>query len=327
MRLFSSRVVAALAAVVLVAALATVIVRATGDDSKHVASQSTSTTSSSSTTTSTAPPPPGTPAPPPSPATTPVPPAQARIFNEIRDQVAELRGLPWKAPLDIQVANDAEFVRQLQAVIARDQHLDRMQGDGETLKVLKLIPQNLDYIKLYNDLLNGAVLGFYDPKTKKLLVRSSGSSLSPEERITIAHEMDHALTDQHFNYGPATDQLDQADKGEQGSGYSALLEGDAKLLEAMWAQKYLSAKERAQASGEAGGSSDVYRRTPPFVVDSLLFPYTTGRSFVAGRYQAGGWAAVNAIYGRPPDSTQVVIHPNLYMSGKTWSTPAFPNLA
>jgi len=319
----SPRVIVILVVALIATGLGVAIVRS-NDDSSKVASQTTSTSSSTSTAgATTTVPAPGTSA---APApTTPIPTDQARIFNQIKDQVAEIRGLAWKAPLDIQVANDAEFRRQLNIVIARDIHVDRMKGDEVTLKILQLIPESTDYLKLYNDLLGGAVLGFYDPKTKKLLVRSSGS-LSPAERITVAHEMDHALTDQYFDFGTATDVLDKADKSEEGSGFTSAIEGDAKLLESQWAEKYLSSKEQAAAKSDGSGS-DVYNTTPLFIVKSLLFPYTTGLSFVTGRYGAGGWAAVNDLYKRPPNSTQVVIHPNLYQAGKTWSTPAFPNLA
>src|SRR5581483_1703582 len=242
-------------------------------------------------------------------------------------QVAQLRGLPWLGPLDIQVAPDAQFVQQLNAVNDRDLHVDRLQGDGVTLKVLKLIPQNLDYVKELRDLYGGAVLGFYDPKTKKLLVRANSTTLTPEQRITVAHEMDHALTDQHFQFGPATNALDIADKGEQNSAFSGLLEGDAKTLEAQWGAKFLTSSERNAAANESNGSASVYDSAPQFMVDSLLWPYTTGKAFVTSRYRAGGWDAVNAVYGRPPDSTLVVDQPQLYLAGKTWSSPSTPNLA
>jgi hypothetical protein len=264
----------------------------------------------------------------PAPSTTqPVPPALAATFTQIQAQVSQLRGLPWLAPLDISTAPDAEFTRQLNAVNQRDLHVDRMQGDGETLKVLQLIPQDLDYVKEVMNLYGGAVLGFYDPKTKKLLVRANGTTLTPAQRITVAHEMDHALTDQHFQFGPATYALDQADKGEQGTAFTGLLEGDAKTLEAEWSAKYLSAAQRNEASGENNGSASVYTTAPPYLVDSLLWPYTTGRAFVLGRYRDGGWAAVNDAYGRPPDSTLVVERPQLYLAGKTWTPPALPNVA
>jgi hypothetical protein len=171
------------------------------------------------------------------------------------------------------------------------------------------------------------VLGFYDPKTKKLLVRANSTTLTPEQRITVAHEMDHALTDQHFQFGPATNALDVADKGEQGTAFTGLLEGDAKTLESQWSMKYLTAAQRNQASAESGGSASVYTTSPPYLVDSLLWPYTTGRAFVVSRYRAGGWAAVNDAYRRPPDSTLVVEQPPLYLAGKTWAPPSFPNVA
>src|SRR5438067_752819 len=83
------------------------------------------------------------------------------------------------------------------------------------------------------------------------------------------------LADQHFQFGPATYALDAADKGEQNTAFSGLLEGDAKTLEAQWGAKYLTAAQRNQASGESSGSASVYNDIPPFVVDSLLWPYTT----------------------------------------------------
>jgi hypothetical protein len=313
----------ALVVALLAAGLAVVALRA-GDGGHKVASRSASTTSTPETitiapsTTTTAPAP---------PTTSAIPPALQQTFDQIQAQVAQLRGLPWLGPLDIAVAPDAEFVKQLSAVNKRDLHVDRLQGDGVTLKVLKLIPQNTDFVKTVMDLYNGAVLGFYDPKTKKLLVRANSTTLTPEQRITVAHEMDHALTDQHFKFGPATDALDAADKGEQTTAYSGLLEGDAKTLESQWAQKFLTAAQRNQAAAESNGSASVYTTTPPYMVNSLLWPYTTGRSFVVSRFRAGGWDAVNAVYARPPDSTLVVDDPPLYLAGKTWAAPAFPNLA
>jgi hypothetical protein len=315
----------ALVVALLAAGLATVAVRAGegGGGRSHVASRAQGTTSTSPTITIA--PEPTAPSSP--PTTQSAPPALTQALAQIKDQVAQIRGLPWLAPLDVQVVSDAEFQRQFDAVTQRDLRPDRMRGDGETFQVLKLIPQSTDYLKAYLDLLHGAVLGFYDPKTAKLLVRSGGT-LTPEQRITVAHEMDHALTDQHFKFGPATYALDAADKQEAYTAYSGLLEGDAKLLEALWAGKYLTPKERTQAANEGGSAaSSIVKNTPPFLLDTLSFPYTTGRAFVISRYRTGGWAAVNAAYARPPDSTLVVTHPDLYDAGMTWARPAFPDLA
>jgi len=309
----------------LAAGLAAVVVRA-GDGGHKVASRAPASTSTlptitiapETTTTTAATPPITTPA---------VPPALAAQFAQIQAQVAQIRGLPWLAPLDIAVAPDAQFVQALNAVNQRDLHPDRIQGDGVTLKVLKLIPQNTDYLKATSDLLGGAVLGFYDPKTKKLLVRANSTTLTPQKRITVAHEMLHALTDQNFQFGPATYALDAADKDEQGSAYSGLLEGDARLMEANFSSQVLSAKERQQAASESNASASSVPNEPRYMLDALFWPYSTGKDFVLSLYRAGGYAAVNAAYRRPPDSTLVVDQPQLYNAGKTWTPPGLPDVA
>ena len=324
MRVPPPRVVLALVVALVVAAAGVAVVRAASDHDSASRQSTATTTSSTATSTTTS-----TSASTSTPSTTAaLPPATAQVLAQIKDQVASLRGLPWVAPLDIQVLGNADFVKALTSIQQRDLHPDRMNGDSDTLKVLKLIPNNLDYIKAYNDLLSGAVLGLYDSKTTKLYIRSGTGSLTPYQRITVSHEMDHALTDQHFKFGPYSDQLDAADKQEQGAALSGLLEGDAKTLEAQWAQTYLSAAQRQQANSEIGtGGSDVYNRTPKFILDSLFFPYTTGKAFVQTRYRAGGWAAVNAAYQRWPDSTQVIFHPEEYAAGKEWSLPPMPDVA
>src|SRR5947209_1910430 len=134
-----------LSVALLAAGLATVAVRA-GDGGHKVASRapvtSTSTSPTTTITTSTTTTQASTPGPAPA-----VPPALAAQFAQIEGQVAQLRGLPWLAPLDISVAPDAQFVQQLNAITQRDLHPDRLQGDGVTLQLLKLFPQNTDYTK------------------------------------------------------------------------------------------------------------------------------------------------------------------------------------
>ena len=44
----------------------------------------------------------------------------------------------------------------------------------------------------------------------------------------------------------------------------------------------------------------------------LLFQYSEGSNFVAEVYRRGGWAAVDALYRNPPESTHQILHPALY---------------
>ena len=49
--------------------------------------------------------------------------------------------------------------------------------------------------------------------------------------------------------------------------------------------------------------------TNSYLEDSLLFPYTSGMKFVNVLKEKGGWPAVDSVYGKPPLSTEQVIHP------------------
>jgi hypothetical protein len=51
---------------------------------------------------------------------------------------------------------------------------------------------------------------------------------------------------------------------------------------------------------------------PPFIQDSLVFPYDTGFTFVQHLYSDGGYAAVDDAYVNPPLSSEQVIWPDDY---------------
>jgi hypothetical protein len=319
-RRLDPRVVALFTALAVLAAtgVAIALTRHDGSGHRQVASRSTTSTASTATTG------PGSST---TSAPAALPPAQAKVIDEIRAQVAELRGLQWKTPLDVAIAPRAEFQQELKRVNDRDRHVDRQTGDGETYKLLKLIPRSLNYDKALEDLYGSAVVGFYDPKTKKLLISANdGGALDPASRLTIAHEMDHALTDQHFNFGERTNALDIGDKQEELQGYIGLLEGDAKVMESLWSAKYLTAKERQSLT--ASGDLTAFYRSPKYLRDSLLYPYTSGQAWAMRLYQqAKGWRLIDAAYADPPRSTEDVLHLDRYQAKHgSWSPPQLPPL-
>jgi hypothetical protein len=311
--------VGVLAAIVLAAGLATAAVRSDSDDGRATATapapQPGTTTPAAPTTT----------------RTTRVLPPEPAFIAEIRAAVAELRGLEWKEPLAVEVVSRSELVRRARAANERDRRPDRLAGDGDTYRLLKAIPRQLDYAKALDDLVSGLILGFYDPKTKELVVRDSGGEVDAQTKVTVAHELDHALTDQHFDFGSATDALDQADRHEEVEAYVALIEGDAKLLEERYAERYLTEEEQIEyvLGGLAGSDEDLspILRLPPFMLGELYFPYTVGLEFAEERAEDGGFAGLNETFRQPPVSTEQIIHPERYESGQAWRPPELPDLA
>jgi hypothetical protein len=257
-----------------------------------------------------------------------VPPAQRRVFDELMAQVAEIRGLAWKQPLDLRVVSRPEMVRKLREVNERDTDPALLAAEADTLKLLGLIPADLNYAAFLDELFAVVVLGFYDPLTRELYV--AGGELDGPTKATIVHEMTHALTDQHFGYGPKLLELDEADRAEEAAAYSALVEGDAVAVETIWSERNLDELEalaRILGGDIDEGASDVLGRMPEYLNQALYFPYTEGLSFVDGLHDAGGFAAVDAAYRRPPTSTEHILHPSTYAEGQAWTPPPLPDVA
>ena len=270
------------------------------------------------------------------PVETNVPPAsdltaeQSTVVEEIKGQVAAIRGLAWKGPVPVRVLTKDQLGERVRALNAEEvaENRDELTADESILKLLQLIDKDADYVKTIDAILAGGVLGFYDDEAKELFVGGGGSaSLDPATRATLAHELTHALTDQHFDFGTRTKALDDQDRTEEVAAFAALIEGDAELVAGLWQERHLSDRERREAT--AGGSADagVYAKAPQYLLESLFFPYQDGLTFVRARHRAGGFAEVDNAYRNPPTSTEHILHPETYASGQTWAPPPLPDLA
>jgi len=58
------------------------------------------------------------------------------------------------------------------------------------------------------------------------------------------------------------------------------------------------------------------KKAPPFIKDSLMFPYFDGLRFSMSVLRTGGWNGFAAIFAKPPVSTQQIMHPEFYRSDK-----------
>lgn len=260
-----------------------------------------------------------------------VPPSQRGTLEQLMAQVAEVRGLPWEEPLQLRLVSQDEMVRRLRAANARDTVPTQVAAEEATLKLLGLIPAELDLTRLIDEILGSAVLGFYDPETKDLYVAvGDANALDAAEKATVVHEMTHALTDQHFAYGPKTIALDKADKADEGLAFSALLEGDARLTELQWISKWLNEVEALAVllgvGAEADEGAEVLARIPSYVRRALVFPYEEGQTFVERLHSTGGFAAVDAAYRRPPTSTEQILHPEAYVTAERATVPLLPTV-
>ncbi len=243
----------------------------------------------------------------------PAPASEAEVrsaVDEISAVVEAERGLAFNEPVDVELAGEGEFQRRLLEDF--DEGVDELRETEVLLEAFGLVEPGIDLVEAMRALLGAGVVGFYDPETDELVVR--GTALTPYVRTTIAHELTHALDDQRFDLDRP--EYDDADD-EIGFGFSALVEGNARRVEAAYLDG-LSDQEQLDAAAEElslGAGLDL-GDVPLVLVELISAPYGLGHDFVAALIDDGGQEALDAAFGAPPRTSEQVIDPATYEAGE-----------
>ena len=261
----------------------------------------------------------GTPAPsddptPPSPAPSaaasepPRPLGRSIDLTQIAEQVAEIRQLELRKPLNSRLVEEAALANKVSELAFSEQDPQETRDTEQLLIALRLAPPDIDLGAIVESLYREQILGLYVPEEATLYVRRRGAD-SPAQRMTTAHEITHALQDQAFDLVRL--QADAEDDDDAALAMLSLIEGDAVLTQQLWAQRHLSAEEIAAAAAEVAGG-DSLGTAPDYLRESLFFPYAKGGLFVAELYRNGGSDAVDDAFADPPTSSEQILHPERY---------------
>jgi hypothetical protein len=225
------------------------------------------------------------------------------LVVELSSFVEEQRGLEFEEPVQVEIEDDDAFHERLFADF--DEDADQTAQLDDLYKAAGLLDPEEDLVETLRTALEGAVIGFYDPETKELVVR--GAAITPAVRVTVAHELTHALDDQHFDLDRP--EYDDADD-EIGFGFSGLVEGSAVTVENAYLAT-LSPAEHDQYFDEqlSYGMPDV-----PLVLLQLIgAPYQYGADFIAALRAGGGRERLDETFDEPPHTSEQVIHPDTYL--------------
>jgi hypothetical protein len=230
------------------------------------------------------------------------------LVEELQEFVAQERGLEFLRPVDVELADGADFEARLLEDFEED--ADDIADVEVFYKALGLLEPDADLLEELRAIYSAGVLGFYDPETDELVVR--GTSLSPYVRQTIVHELVHALDDQHFELG-RDDEYDER-KDEIAAGFSAVVEGNARRIEQAWlTEQPEDVQEQASAEEEAFGATIDVDAFPPMLLFEISAPYGFGEVLVDAVEAEGGERAIDAALDDPPTTSEQVIFPRLYL--------------
>jgi hypothetical protein len=225
--------------------------------------------------------------------------------ERIEQRVEKLRGLKFRRPLKVRFLSPARAQQVFRSRSETEYPDDQRRIDEEVIKLLGLLEPSVDLGKVMAAVADEQVLGFYDDVTKRLVVIRKATDSKGLLEIVLAHELTHALEDQHFDFRGEAGFTD-----DQSSAASALIEGSATALMTDYAGRYLNP---ADLLGVLQSVSGTETKLPKFIERSLLFPYIEGEKFVTAFRGDGSWRALDNVYAiRQPSSTEQIMHPEKY---------------
>lgn len=248
----------------------------------------------------------------------------AEVYAEIRAAVEQIRGLRPTKSVEPVSLNEDQLRANLTADFDRENTSQELQLSQDLLIALGLLPTSASLRTVMLDFQAGQVAGYYSPEKDQLFVVSRSGGLGGAEMVTYAHEFTHQLQDQRVDLESLG--LDATDQSDKQIARLALVEGDAVSVQATW----MTANLTPQQLGELFGASldpkavEALQKAPPFVRETALFPYKAGLSFVTTLLADGGYAAVDAAFKSPPDSTEQILHPEKYVAREAPSPVAIP---
>jgi hypothetical protein len=228
------------------------------------------------------------------------------LVTELSGFVEEQRGLEFEQPVQVEIESDDEFHERLFDDF--DEDADATTAYEPLYQAAGLLDPGADLLETLRTALEGAVIGFYDPETEELVVR--GTAITPAVRVTVAHELTHALDDQHFDLD--REQYDEA-QDEVSFGFSGLVEGSAVAVEEAYLATFTPDETDAYFEEQLSyGIPEV-----PFVLLELIgAPYQYGPGLVTALRADGGREALDAAFDEPPRTSEQVMHPETYLDGE-----------
>jgi len=233
----------------------------------------------------------------------PTPPA----IEQVEGQVQQLRGLEFTEPVPVDAVSHDELVKGFSQSFDSSYPAKVYERRSRAWQAIGVVPPGTSIRRSIERFAGSQVIGYYDPLSGQLVFIGTDDPTSVQ-KVTLAHELTHALDDQHFKLERLnTLENDCADETYQAA--LGAVEGDATYFMILYAQRFLTFDEQLQLGlGPAPSTEGI----PPFVVQLLTWPYTAGLSFIEAMDRRGGTEAIDDAMANFPLSTEQVIHPERY---------------
>ncbi|MFL6227861.1 MAG: hypothetical protein ACJ741_03680 [Pyrinomonadaceae bacterium] len=266
----------------------------------------------------------------------PLSPALDRVRLRLTQKVAGARELEWSSEPGMIELTGWEYG-------TRAGEMAEVLG-GEDLRALSrlavaggLLPDGTDLATLAAGFTAASADALYSPFDKRVLLvaqtqgksaaahagaspsTSDAPSSAAVDESLLAHELTHALQDQHFDLlRLLTAKPYDFDRAEAAF---AVVEGDAmnvqrrlEVGDAAWSRRTPDDAARLEEARFSAYRAQLGALFPPLLTETFVFRYRDGARLVETARRRGGERAVNELFTRPPASSEQVLHPEKYFA-------------
>lgn len=248
--------------------------------------------------------------------------------DEVLREMSELVSLPPREPLKKSLRSREEIRAYVLRQMKEEKNAEERYASEKTAEKFGLLPKGFELEPFLVELLTEQIAGLYDPKAHEFYI----ADWTPvaDQRMVMAHELTHALEDQHFHIERWLKAARPDDDAELAR--DAVLEGSAMvaMLDYLLRGTGRRVWELPEVDPEllmgSAKSSPQFSKAPRFLQDVLLFPYVGGLNFTKTVLREDGWSGLHKLFENPPVSTQQILHPELYAKGVRPAETALPDV-
>jgi hypothetical protein len=232
-------------------------------------------------------------------------------IDQIIENVIEMRGLELLEDLELTFMTREELTEFMEENVEIEQH----EIDRDWL--LRLIPDpDADIEQKLIDVQAADVAGFYDAETGQTVVVSEGDELTAAEQTILAHEIVHALQDQHYDLTRL-----ETLESDAAMAFLSMLEGDAVISQERYAETYLDEDQQMEyqqemmAAQQDEATMEAMMAIPSYYLETFVFPYIAGPEFMSHVLE-DDLSAMDEFIENPPTSTHQVLNGQSYLAGE-----------
>ena len=241
------------------------------------------------------------------------------MVEKLRPYVAKVRGLAWKHDVPAAVLKRDELETFFREKLAQEMPKEKLELFTRLARRSNMIKPTEDPVELQLMMFKEMVAGFYDPDTKRFYVIEGlkGEGMMP----TIAHELVHALDDQHFDLEKQEKPYRDNDP-DRSFAIRCIWEGVAEWVRRDFEDKHPEASQaamRQQAENTTMAEAQariLFNQVPAHLVVPTLLHYRIGPNFVTSAVKADLPGGTQRIMADPPTTQEQVIHPYKWLGEK-----------